>query len=70
MKICSVGTELLHGADGRADGGIDGQTDTTKLTVALRNFANAPPPQKEGGQSELTKDWRLFTDFTHGMMLD
>jgi len=42
MKICSVGTELLHGADGRADGGIDGQTDTTKLTVALRNFANAP----------------------------
>jgi hypothetical protein len=33
MKIHPVGAELFH---------ADGQTDTTKLTVAFRNFANAP----------------------------
>ena len=33
MKICLVGGELFH---------VDGQTDTTKLTVAFWNFANAP----------------------------
>ena len=33
MKIRPVGAELLH---------VDGKTDTTKLTVAFRNFANAP----------------------------
>jgi hypothetical protein len=33
MKIRPVGTELLH---------ADGPTDMTKLTVAFRNFANAP----------------------------
>ena len=33
MKIRLVGAELFH-ADGRAD--------MTKLTVAFRNFANAP----------------------------
>jgi hypothetical protein len=33
MKIRPVGAELLH---------ADGQTDITKLTVALCNFANAP----------------------------
>ena len=32
-KIISVGDELFH---------ADGQTDMTKLTVAFRNFANAP----------------------------
>jgi hypothetical protein len=39
MKIRPVGAELFH-----ADGRIDGQTDkyVTKLTVAFRNFANAP----------------------------
>jgi len=26
----------------RKDGWTDGQTDMTKLTIALRNFANAP----------------------------
>jgi hypothetical protein len=31
MKIRPVGTELLH---------ADGQTDTTKQTVALPNFAH------------------------------
>jgi hypothetical protein len=33
MKIRPVGVELFH---------ADGQTDMTKLTVAFRNFANAP----------------------------
>ena len=32
-KIIPVGAELFH---------TDGRTDTTKLTVACRNFANAP----------------------------
>jgi hypothetical protein len=32
-KIRSVGAELFH---------TDGQTDKMKLTVAFRNFANAP----------------------------
>jgi hypothetical protein len=33
MKIRPVGAELFH---------ADGQTDTTDLTVAFPNFANAP----------------------------
>jgi hypothetical protein len=33
MKIRPVGAELFH---------ADGRMDMTKLTVALRNFANAP----------------------------
>jgi hypothetical protein len=36
MKIRPVGAELLY---------PDGQTDITKLTVAFRNFANAPKTQ-------------------------
>jgi hypothetical protein len=36
IKIRPVGAELFHG---------DGQTDMTKLTVAFRNFANAPKKQ-------------------------
>jgi len=36
MKIHPVGDELFH-----ADGGTDGQTNTTKLIVAFRNFAKA-----------------------------
>ena len=35
MKICPVGAEL---SNGRADG----ETDSTKLIVTLRNFANTP----------------------------
>jgi hypothetical protein len=44
MKILSVGAEFHAGR--RADGWTDRQTDMTKLTVAFRNFANAPksPP--------------------------
>ena len=38
MKIRPVGAELFH---------ADRQTDMTKLTVALRNFANAPKKTKE-----------------------
>jgi len=37
MKIRSVETELFH-----ADRWKEGQTDTTQLIVAFRNFANAP----------------------------
>jgi hypothetical protein len=33
MKILPVGAEMFH---------ADRQTDTTKLTVALRNFTKAP----------------------------
>ena len=36
-NICPVGAEMFH-----ADGRTDGPTDMTKLTVAFRNFANAP----------------------------
>jgi len=38
MKIRLVGAELFH-ADGRTGGQT---TNMTKLTVAFRNFANAP----------------------------
>jgi hypothetical protein len=37
METRPVGAELFH-----ADGRTDRQTDTTKLLVALRNFAKAP----------------------------
>jgi len=44
MKIRPLGAELFHAdrrtnSDGRT---VDGQIDMTKLTVAFRNFANAP----------------------------
>jgi len=37
MKIRPVGAELFH---------ADGRMDMRKLTVALRNFANAPKTRK------------------------
>ena len=37
MKVHAVGAELFH-----ADGRKDGPSDMTKLTVTVRNFANAP----------------------------
>jgi len=40
-----MGAEMSH-----ADRRIDGQKDTTKLTVAFRNFANASKNQR-GPQS-------------------
>ena len=36
-KIRPAGFELFH-----EDKRMDGRTDTTKLTVVFRNFANAP----------------------------
>jgi len=42
MKIHLVGAELFH-----ADKRTEGQTDNTKLTVALRNSANAPKMQDD-----------------------
>ena len=41
MEIRPVVAELFH-----ADRRTDTQTDTTKLTVAFRNFANAPTKGK------------------------
>ena len=41
MKIRVVGTELFH-ADRRRDEQRDGRSDMAKLTVAFRNFVNAP----------------------------
>jgi hypothetical protein len=46
MKIRPVGAELFH-ADGRTQ--TDRRTDMMNLTVAFRNFANAP------------KNWRSST---------
>ena len=37
MKILPVEAELFH-----SDGRTDGQTDVTKLVLALRSFANSP----------------------------
>jgi hypothetical protein len=42
MKIRPVGTELFH---------ADERTDTTKLTVAFRNFANAPKTGKHSNMA-------------------
>jgi hypothetical protein len=49
MKIRPVGAELFQ-AGGRADGQTE--TDMTKLTVAFRNFANAP------------KNWRRLLQYS------
>jgi len=38
MKICPVGAELFH---------ADRRIDTTKLTVAFRNFANVPKNRRK-----------------------
>jgi hypothetical protein len=39
MKIRPVGAELFH---------ADGQTDMTKLEVAIRNFAKVPKQERMG----------------------
>ena len=44
MEIGSVATEMFH---------ADRQTDTTKLTVVFRNFANVP---KNGGLNTVKPD--------------
>ena len=41
IKIRSLGAELFH-----ADKQTDGRTDTTKVIVVFRNFANAPKKYK------------------------
>jgi hypothetical protein len=46
IKIHPVESELLH-ADGQTDGRTGGRTDMTKLTVAFRNFENAPKTNKK-----------------------
>jgi len=42
MKISPLEAGLFH-KEGGKEGRMDGQTDMTKLIVAFRNFANAPP---------------------------
>jgi hypothetical protein len=54
MIISPVGAELFH---------ADGQTDMTKLTVAFRNFANAPKKFLSVLQTNL-HDWRKPTPTT------
>jgi hypothetical protein len=55
MKIRPVDVKLFY-AGGRADG----RTDTTKLTVVFRNFANAP--NKNGKKKLNNKNERLQND--------
>jgi len=45
-KVCSMRT------DKHTDGRRDGQTDMTKLTVALDNFANEPPKNQRDRRKE------------------
>jgi len=42
MKILPVESSCCIYADRRTDGQMDRRTDMTNLTVAFRNFANAP----------------------------
>jgi len=61
MKIRLVGAELFH-ADGRTDGQT---TDTTKLIVAFRNFANALKKYKTLGRLTVTtKSTKTRTDIS------
>jgi hypothetical protein len=58
MKILPVGAELFH-ADSRTDRQVERQTDMTKLTVAFRNFANAPKKYRSYfGICDLDNLWR------------
>ena len=50
MKIHPVGAELFH-TGGRTDGR---RTDTTKLRVAFRNFANVPKNAKRIAYNKIT----------------
>jgi len=59
MKIRPVGAELFH-----VDGQTDVQRDTTKLTVAFVNSANAPKNWKKG--DEKRRDQRQL----EGKLLD
>jgi hypothetical protein len=51
MKIRPVGAELFH---------ADRRTDTTKLIVAFRNFANGPKKETKTveDQKYANNDWR------------
>jgi hypothetical protein len=52
MTIRAVGGELFH---------TDGQTDMSKLTIAFRNFANAPKKeQKTSNNINLKEIFRTF----------
>jgi hypothetical protein len=47
MEIHPMGAELFH---------ADRQKDTTRLTVAFRNFANAPTKGYECGVDKLSEE--------------
>ena len=60
INIRSVGAEMFHAGrwtdgqtgeriEGRKDKWTDRGTDTTKLIIAFRNFANARKKRMEGG---------------------
>ena len=53
MKISSVGAELFH---------AEGQTDTTKLIVAFRNYANATNTFKQFSIKEHVTWSTAFTE--------
>jgi hypothetical protein len=54
MKIRPVVAELFH-ADGRTDRQTYSQTSITKLTVAFRNFENAPKSENLLQQHTMTQ---------------
>jgi len=62
MKIRPVGAELFH---------ADGRTDMTKLTVALRDFANAIPPPNPTPTKKQRKLYlsRRIVEFRYGAEL-
>jgi len=59
MKTCPVGAEFFFPC-GRKDRWTDRQTDMTKLTVALPNFANAP--------KNFRQNIPLFRERTHDVV--
>jgi len=55
MKIRPVEADLFD---------VDGRTDTTKLTVAFRNFANAPNTVAYLRQAVTFPEFKVFVNAT------
>ena len=71
IKICPVGAESFHAdgqMDGRTDGRTNGQADMTKLTVAFRNFANAPKKLRHNLLQQAWTDGRAVLSFKYGQI--
>ena len=62
-KVRAVTAEVFH-TEGQRDGQTDRQTyrqtDMTKLTVAFRNFANAPDSESERHDSVLLSQEKTY----------